>query len=459
MKLIKKNIQIKIINKLIKYEKFLHLVKNKKKKSMGLTNFSKYNYIIENNIQQKEYLKNLLQMYKDKGYDVENIEYKKNNNIFNNSILLDHKIGEDFNKDVQKYGINQENKRNFIHDNKLLLKFNDLIHESRSPNAKHKNKFNDDTNKYAHYHFNYILTNFEKKNNNKNKKNQNSLIKNKIKLKKKKKDNKNKTEELGTSISLEGSLINANNNINNPSEINENNNTHMNSSDKIIKNNSINETINKDEENNNNSKIDNTITTYYGNDSLIFNESKNNIENQKNYKKESNEIKVKTRYTSDTRIPKIKFNISEYNNLDKKKFSSKYLLTSSNKTSKEIEQHNLNNNYSQDKELFHNNSNKSHSKQNLKLCLPEIKPSINTSSNVKKTFKRYLTNNKINFPSSLDDKSNKIKKLKKMFSKGQNKSSKSNFAKNKYKEVNDLFSTINYKSNIFENFPFDRVSK
>jgi hypothetical protein len=229
----------------------------------------------------------------------------------------------------------------------------------------------------------------------------------------------------------------------------------MNSSDKIIKNNSINETINKDEENNNNSKIDNTITTYYGNDSLIFNESKNNIENQKNYKKESNEIKVKTRYTSDTRIPKIKFNISEYNNLDKKKFSSKYLLTSSNKTSKEIEQHNLNNNYSQDKELFRNSSNKSHSKQNLKLCLPEIKPSINTSSNVKKTFKRYLTNNKINFPSSLDDKSNKIKKLKKMFSKGQNKSSKSNFAKNKYKEVNDLFSTINYKSNIFENFPFE----
>ena len=429
-----------LINKLIKYEKFLHLIKNKKEKSMGLANFSKYNYIIENNIQQKNYLNNLLQIYKDKGYEVENIEYKKNDNIFTKSILLDHKIGEDINKDVQKFGINEENKRYFIHDNRILLKFNDIIHKNRSPNAKIK--FNDNENKYAHHHFNKIISS-----------NENRKKKKEIKTKiKKKKKVKNKNDGLGIS-SIEEGLINTN--------INLNKNTQINSCDNIIKSNTLIESTNKDEENNNNSNNNSkTITTYYGNDSLVFNESKNNVENHNINKKEKEELNIKTCYSYDKKISKTKFN----NNLNNKTISNKYLLSSINKT---LQEKDYNNNFSGDNEFFRKSVNKSNLKTNLKLCLPEIKSTSSSNSIAKKTFKRYLTNNKLTFINPCNDKTSltdnnskqsKIRKLKKMFSKGYNKSNKSNFAKNKNKEINNLFSTINRKPNIFENFPYNKVT-
>ena len=427
-----------LINKLIKYEKFLHLIKNKKEKSMGLANFSKYNYIIENNIQQKNYLNNLLQFYKDKGYEVENIEYKNKDNIFNKSILLDHKLGEDINKDVQKYGINEENKRHFIHDNRILLKFNDIIHKNRSPNAKIK--FNDNENKYSHHHFNKIISSNE----NRNKKNK----KNQIKIKKKKKG-KNKNDELGIS-SLEEGFINTN--------INLNKNTQINSCDNIIKSNTLIESMNKDEENNNNSNNNSkTITTYYGNDSLVFNESKNNVENHNNNKKEKKEVNIRTCYSYDKKISKIKF----INNLNNKKISNKYLLSSINKTLQEKDQ---NNNFSRDNEFLRKSVNKSNLKTNLKLCLPEIKSTTSSSNSIaKKTFKRYLTNNKITFINPFNDKNSltdnnskqsKIRKLKKIFSKRYNKTNKSNSQKIKTKKFIIYFLQLIIN---LDNFPYNKV--
>lgn len=262
-----------LINKLIRYEKFVSANKNKKeKKSMGLTNFSKYSYLIENNIKQREYLNNLLNIYKEKGYELENIEYKKKDNIFNRSIFLDHKLGEDTNKDAQNYGLIEENKKNFISDNQLLLRFNDIIHENKSPNFKYRNKINNINN---NNNFNVFSNNIESNN---------EINQLKLKLKKQKKlKKKNKKNELNKS--LEESLL-KNTDINNENEnslIKEIINENIKPSDKDNKNSNTIDIINRDEDvnnSNNNSKIDNTITTYFGNDSLIFNESKNNVENE-----------------------------------------------------------------------------------------------------------------------------------------------------------------------------------
>lgn len=463
-----------LINKLIRYEKLVNSNKIKKeKKPMGLTNFSKYSYLIENNIKQREYLNNLLKIYKEKGYELENIEYKKKDNIFSRSIFLDHKLGEDTNKDAQNYGLIEENKKNFISDNQLLLRFNDIIHENKSPYFKYRNKINIINN---NNNFNVFSNNIE---------NNNEMNKLKIKLKKQKKlKKKNKKDEQNKS--LEESLL-KNTDINNENEnslIKEIINENVKPSDKDNKNSNTIDIINRDEDvnnSNNNSKIDNTITTYFGNDSLIFNESKNNVENENNDKgklnlkynifnlKNKNDKKdIANKYnTFDNTNQKKKLNINGlYNNL--KKNNNKYLLTSSNKVKifpKDINE-NSNTIFSKDKNHTNKSINKFRSKQNLKLNLPEINPTATS-------YKKNLSNNKtifINTNNKIDndnikpmnnksnpnvkDSQQKIKNLKKIFSKEYNMS---NFEKSKKKEVNNLYSTINFKPNLFENFPFDRV--
>lgn len=463
-----------LINKLIRYEKFVSANKNKKeKKSMGLTNFSKYSYLIENNIKQREYLNNLLNIYKEKGYELENIEYKKKDNIFNRSIFLDHKLGEDTNKDAQNYGLIEENKKNFISDNQLLLRFNDIIHENKSPNFKYRNKINNINN---NNNFNVFSNNIE---------NNNEMNQLKLKLKKQKKlKKKNKKNELNKS--LEESLL-KNTDINNENEnslIKEIINENIKPSDKDNKNSNTIDIINRDEDvnnSNNNSKIDNTITTYFGNDSLIFNESKNNVENENSDKgklnlkynifnlKNKNEKKdiINKNNTFDNTNSKKKFNINGLNN-NLKKNNNKYLLTSSNKIKIFQKDINENSNTIFSKEKHHTNKsiNKFRSKQNLKLSLPEINPTATS-------YKKNLSNNKtifINTNNKIDndnikpmnnksnpnvkDSQQKIKNLKKIFSKEYNMS---DFEKSKKKEVNNLYSTINFKPNLFENFPFDRV--
>ena len=463
-----------LINKLIRYEKFVSANKNKKeKKSMGLTNFSKYSYLIENNIKQREYLNNLLNIYKEKGYELENIEYKKKDNIFNRSIFLDHKLGEDTNKDAQNYGLIEENKKNFISDNQLLLRFNDIIHENKSPNFKYRNKINNINN---NNNFNVFSNNIESNN---------EINQLKLKLKKQKKlKKKNKKNELNKS--LEESLL-KNTDINNENEnslIKEIINENIKPSDKDNKNSNTIDIINRDEDvnnSNNNSKIDNTITTYFGNDSLIFNESKNNVENENSDKgklnlkynifnlKNKNEKKdiINKNNTFDNTNSKKKFNINGLNN-NLKKNNNKYLLTSSNKIKIFQKDINENSNTIFSKEKHHTNKsiNKFRSKQNLKLSLPEINPTATS-------YKKNLSNNKtifINTNNKIDndnikpmnnksnpnvkDSQQKIKNLKKIFSKEYNMS---DFEKSKKKEVNNLYSTINFKPNLFENFPFDRV--
>ena len=174
-----------LINKLIKYEKFVNLNRDSlEKNTKELTKFNKdYNYIKDNNAKQKDYITNLLKIYKGKGYEVNNLGYIKKDNIFNKSILLDHLLGDNPTKDILAYGKDDNNLKNFIDDNQLLIKFNDIIQESRSPNAKYKPK-----NKTKRFSvFNTHIDDLIKG----TKTNRNISKEIKIKLKKKEKKNQN----------------------------------------------------------------------------------------------------------------------------------------------------------------------------------------------------------------------------------------------------------------------------
>ena len=75
---------------------------------------------------QLNYLSKIEKLYKNKGYNTTGINYKKDDNIFNPSFLLDSKYGSNSNADVVKYG--QSNyKREYKIDKMLLNKFDQYI--------------------------------------------------------------------------------------------------------------------------------------------------------------------------------------------------------------------------------------------------------------------------------------------------------------------------------------------
>ena len=97
----------------------------------------------ENFDKQNDYLLNLEQQYKDKNKNFKEIKYKKDDNIFTPSFLLDTNYGNNLNSDIYKYGLNNdsyldESKR----DKHLLQKFYDVINKIK--NEKEKEEVNDD---------------------------------------------------------------------------------------------------------------------------------------------------------------------------------------------------------------------------------------------------------------------------------------------------------------------------
>ena len=87
--------------------------------------FSRHYKLIksENKNHQESYMNGLEQLYQSKGYKINNIEYKNNENIFTPSFLLDTKFGEDQQKDANKYSsINNE----FYKDKKILEKLENI---------------------------------------------------------------------------------------------------------------------------------------------------------------------------------------------------------------------------------------------------------------------------------------------------------------------------------------------
>ena len=137
---------------------------------------------------------------------------------------------------------------------------------------------------------------------------------------------------------------------------------------------------------------------------------------------------------------------------------------------------NINNNnkffiFPKEKLFDNNNMNKYKSKDNLKINLPEInqtsttyKVNISYNKNTKNNnISKSLNNSKeINYIKSINNNVNankiqrKIKNLKETFSK---KTSKVGFDKSKAKEINNLYSTINFNSQFFTQYPLDRVEK
>ena len=118
-----------MLNNLVRTE---DIIKGKKNQIAHISKETKkfshqYEFVRKENIpHQLDYLSKIEKMYKNKGYNTTGINYKKDDNIFNPSFLLDTKYGINSNSDVVKYGQNNYKKEYKI-DKMLLNKFDEYI--------------------------------------------------------------------------------------------------------------------------------------------------------------------------------------------------------------------------------------------------------------------------------------------------------------------------------------------
>ena len=118
-----------MLNHLVKSE---DIIKSKKKQIFHISKETRkfahqYEFVREENMpHQMKYLSNIENMYKNKGYNTTGINYKKDDNIFNPSFLLDSKYGNNSKTDAVKYGQNNY-KKDYKVDKWLLTTFDDYI--------------------------------------------------------------------------------------------------------------------------------------------------------------------------------------------------------------------------------------------------------------------------------------------------------------------------------------------
>ena len=91
----------------------------------------------ENSDRQNDYLINLEREYLERNKNFKELKYKKEDNIFTPSILLDMNYGDNLNSDVYKYGLNNdfyldESKK----DKHILHKFYDVINKIKNDKEK-----------------------------------------------------------------------------------------------------------------------------------------------------------------------------------------------------------------------------------------------------------------------------------------------------------------------------------
>ena len=132
-----------MLNNLVKTE---DIIKGKKNQIAHISKETKkfshqYEFVRKENIpHQLDYLSKIEKMYKNKGYNTTGINYKKDDNIFNPSFLLDTKYGINSNSDVVKYGQNNYKKEYKI-DKMLLNKFDEYIQKkNKGVQRKESNK-------------------------------------------------------------------------------------------------------------------------------------------------------------------------------------------------------------------------------------------------------------------------------------------------------------------------------
>ena len=144
-----------MLNHLVKSE---DIIKSKKKQIFHISKETRkfahqYEFVREENMpHQMKYLSNIENMYKNKGYNTTGINYKKDDNIFNPSFLLDSKYGNNSKTDAVKYGQNNY-KKDYKVDKWLLTTFDDYIQNKnkgvhkRDPNKNIEETLEDDDEK------------------------------------------------------------------------------------------------------------------------------------------------------------------------------------------------------------------------------------------------------------------------------------------------------------------------
>ena len=437
-----------LLNKIILYDNKLN--KDKKDIDTLSKDFSKffkfYNHLKEsNNSNQRDFMNNLANIYKEKNKNNEkDIDYKINENIFSKSVLLDC----DNSNKIDNIFQNVNDKINLTNDEKILISLDRVIHNKMSPNSTIKRNRNETNNFITSINQSYYTNKNNKTKSDKLKtdvKNESNIIENikdkrdkstkklnKVESKKELKISNKKTK----SNTLDKYIINSRLlKINKQSRNKNMNNDNPSSS----KNNINNEYI----------PNSNNVTSYFripGNFSrlknLFFSENKRNISEKGN-------LNIKT-------IKTIKNNEKMQSNdiFNNDSQNSKYLLTTLNKIQLKDEINNIsiiNKNktiLNQDDEnnKSKNNISKSTLKRNTKINLPDInskKENLNKSTNFK-TIKEANINNK-------------LKKRNKLLIKKEKSNNNFNNKKTKERDINNIYTTISTNSYFFREYPYTKI--
>ena len=456
-----------LINKIIFHDNIVN--KNKKKIDIMSKNFSKffkfYNYLKSTNAKQRDYMSNLVAIYKNKynTHNAEDIEYNPNENIFNDSILLECNI----NQGPKKY--ERDDKKILTHDKNILLNFESVINKTCSPNSNKTNKpQNYDENFLTSINQSYFINNNKEEENEstkremketkteinleKNESKRNNTISMDIKVdpknsaKKNIRDSNNKAKNNTLDKYLLNSRLLKLNKISR-NKINKefkSNKGHINAI--YSKDNNITKNPLKTHNTQNISKLNNIFLNKYNKDK-IDNKFNNNIKTYKainiiktNLNKDKNNKETRTKF---------KFNISEDRN------NSKYLLTTLNKinTTNKIEDlSEIKSNKEKAKSISRNNYEKNKNinstmRAKLNMNLPEI---IQSYQNVNKS----IANTKIKENQNQNEYT-KEQKHKTMIKKEN--IDYYDYKKAKEEEINKLYSTLMTNSNYFREYPYKKI--
>ena len=449
-----------LINKIISLD---NLVNSNKKiidsTSKNFSNFFKaYNYLKSTNTKQKDYMHDTISIYKDKfsnknNYNDEDLEYKHDENIFDNSVLLDCSNSQNFKKFE-----NFDNQKMLMDDKNILLSFDKAINKTRSPNSM--------ANKSQNYKDNFITSinqsyfiNKKSKEKNDNIKKEMKIIKTEINLdSNKNKENINLSQERKidskntSKIKIEG--------VKNKSKNNTLDKYILNS--KLLKINKISRNINKE--------FKETTNTINATNNSIIKESleiqktqkqsnlKNSFLNKFNKDDNKNNNNIKTykainNKDKSNKTKKTKFNISESNNNSN---NSKYLLTTLNKINNKSKIDDLSEIKNKNEKTItytrnNNKKNKSlHStmRTNIKMNLPQI---LQSHKNISKSILYTKINeNHIRNNHTIEQKHKTMIKKEKNYE-------YYNYKKAKEEEINNLYTTISTNSNFFREYPYNKI--
>ena len=449
-----------LINKIISLD---NLVNSNKKiidnTSKNFSNFFKaYNYLKSTNTKQKDYMHDTISIYKDKfsnknNFNTEDLEYKHDENIFDNSVLLDCSNSQNFKKFE-----NFDNQKMLMDDKNILLSFDKAINKTRSPNSMANKSQNHKDNFITSINQSYFI--------NKKSKEKNDNIKKEMKI-------------IKTEINLDSNKIKGNINLSQERKIDSKNSSKIkiegvknksknNTLDKYILNSKLLK-INKISRNINKEFKETTNTINVTNNSIIKEsleiqktQKQSNLQNSflnkfnKDDNKNNNNIKTYKAINNkdkSNKTKKTKFNISESNNNNN---NSKYLLTTLNKINNKSKIDDLSEIKNKNEKTItytrnNNKKNKSlHStmRTNIKMNLPQI---LQSHKNISKSILYTKINeNHIKNNHSIEQKHKTMIKKEKNYD-------YYNYKKAKEEEINNLYTTISTNSNFFREYPYNKI--